>query len=121
MAFRIFSKETSKNWLHPMFSIEVVTDIKNKIYYNNVVHVTTYSTGLIHFLQEKKDDENFDYKEFAKDCLGIEMIRENINKDHFESFFYIKANREHLKAIGKEINDIVQKFVGKYNLILETI
>lgn len=50
MMFNISSKDTSKNWLYPMFSIEVVTDIKNKIYYNNVVRVTTYSTGIIHFL-----------------------------------------------------------------------
>lgn len=90
MAFRILSKDTSKNWLHPMFSIEVVTDIKNKIYYNNVVNVTTYSTGLIHFLQEKKTDANFDYQEFAKDCLGIEKIIENLNKYNLESFFILK-------------------------------
>lgn len=119
MRFNISSKDTSKNWLYPMFSIEVVTDIKNKIYYNNVVHVTTYSTGIIHFLQDKKDEENFDYQEFAKECLDIEMIKESLNKDHFDSFFYIKKSREDFKKIEKEINDIVQKFVEKYNLSLE--
>ena len=40
MRFNISSKDTSKNWLYPMFSIEVVTDIKNKIYYNKYVELT---------------------------------------------------------------------------------
>lgn len=47
------------------------------------------------------------------------MIKESLNKDHFDSFFYIKKSIEDFKKIEKEINDIVQKFVEKYNLSLE--
>lgn len=119
MTFEISSKDTSQGWLYPMFYIEVITDFESKIYYHNKVHVTTSSTGLILFLQGKKDDAKFDYQEFAKECLSIEMIRDRLKKEHFDSLFYIKETREHYKAINKEINDIVQKFVEKYNLILK--
>lgn len=119
MVFEISSKDASKDWLYPMFSIEVITNFKNKIYDQNEVNVTTYSTGLIHFLQEKKDETNFVYKYFAKDCLDIEMIRQNISEEHFAHYLLIKEVREHYEAINKEINDIVQKFVENYNLILK--
>ena len=49
------------------------------------------------------------------------MIRERLKEEHFDSFFYIKETQEHYKAINKEINDIVQIFVKKYNLILKQI
>lgn len=120
MVFEISTKDTSKNWFYPMFSVEVTTGFEDKIYYVHQVHVTTSSTGLIHFLQVQKDDAKFDYKEFAKDCLSIEMIRESINDEHFVSLFFIKETREHFEAIRKEINDIVQNFVEKYHLILKT-
>lgn len=103
-----------------MFTIEVVTDFEDKIYYHHDIHVTTSSTGIIHFLQNKKDEANFDYKKFAKDCLDIEMIRVHISTEHFAHYLLIKEVREHYEAIIKEINDIVQKFVEKYNLILKT-
>lgn len=119
MVFEISSKDASQDWLYPMFYIEVVTNFKNKIYDQNEVNVTTYSTGLIHFLQKKKDEANFVYQDFAKDCLDIEMIRKHISKEHFVDSIRIKETREHYEAIGKEINDIVQKFVEKYNLILK--
>lgn len=119
MIFEISSKDTSQNWLYPMFSIEVVTNFTNKIYDQNEVNVTTSSTGLIHFLHKKKDETNFDYQDFAKDCFDIEMIREHISKEHFVYSLRIKEIREHYEAIGKEINDIVQKFVEKYNLVLK--
>lgn len=121
MVFEISSKDTSKEWLYPMFSIEVVTDFRDKTNPHNRIDVTTYSTGLIHFLQNKKDDANFDYKDFAKECLSIEMIRNNLNKEYFDSSFYMKETRTKYEAIGKEINDKVQKFVEKYNLILKQI
>lgn len=121
MVFEILTKDTSKNWLYPMFSIEVVTDFRDKTNPHNRVDVTTCSTGLIHFLQNKKDDANFDYKDFTKYCLSIEMIRGSINKDLLDSSFYIKETRTKYDAIGKEINDIVQIFVKKYNLILKQI
>ena len=121
MVFEILSKDTSKEWLYPMFTIEVVTDFEDKIYYHNDIHITTSSTGLIHFLQNKKDDANFDYKDFTKYCLSIEMIRGSINKVLLDSSFYIKETRTKYDAIRKEINDIVQIFVKKYNLILKQI
>ena len=117
MVFEISSKDKSHDWLYPMFTIEVVTDFEDKIYYHHDIHVTTSSTGIILFLQNKKDDANFDYKEFAKYCLSIEMIRGSVNKD----FFDIKGTRTKHEAIGKEINDIVQIFVEKYNLVLKQI
>lgn len=119
MVFEISSKDASQDWLYPMFSIEVVTNSKVKGYDYNEVNVMTYSTGLIHFLQNKKDEANFDYKKFAKDCLDIEMIRVHISTEHFAHYLLIKEVREHYEAINKEINDIVQKFVEKYNLILK--
>lgn len=121
MIFEIASKDKSYDWLYPMFNIKVITDFTEKIYDQNKVIVTTYSTGFIHFLHEKKDEANFDYQDFAKDCLDIEMIIEHISKEHFVVSLRIKETREHYEAINKEINDIVQKFVEKYNLILKTI
>lgn len=120
MVFEISSKDSSQNWLYPMFYIEVVTNFKNKIYDQNEVNVTTYSTGLIHFLQKKNGEANFNYQEFAKDCLGIEMIIGKISKEHFVDSLRIKETREHYVAINREINVIVQKFAEKYNLILKT-
>ena len=120
MTFEISSKDTSQDWLYPMFNIEVITNLKDKVYYVNEINVMTYSTGLIHFLQNKKDEANFVYKDFAKDCLDIEMIRVHISTEHFAHYLLIKEVREHYEAIIKEINDIVQKFVEKYNLILKT-
>lgn len=116
MVFEIASKDTSQNWLYPMFYIEVVTDFGDKTDDQNKINVTTYSTGIIHFLSEKKADENFDYQEFAKYCLSIENIIKSLNKDHLASYF---DNKETRTTIGKEINDIVQIFVEKYNLILK--
>ncbi len=118
MTFEISSKDKSHDWLYPMFIIEVVTDFTDKIYNQNKVIVNTYSTGLIHFMYEKKAGANFDYQDFAKDCLDIELIIENISKEHFVDSLRIKEIREHYEAIGKEINDIVQIFVDKYNLVL---
>lgn len=120
MVFEISSKDKSQNWLYPMFIISVVTDFTDKIYDQNKVIVNTYSTGLIHFMYEKKADANFDYQDFVKDCLDIELIIENISKEHFVDSLRIKETREHYEAIGKEINDIVQKFVEKYNLVFKS-
>ena len=47
MVFEIASKDTSQNWLYPMFSIEVVTDFRDKTNPHNRVDVTTCSTGLL--------------------------------------------------------------------------
>ena len=119
MVFEISSKDASHDWLYPMFTIEVVTDSKDNVYDSNEVNVMTYSTGLIHFLQNKKDEANFDYKKFAKDCLYIEMIRVHISTEHFVHSIRIKETREHYEAINKEVDVIVQKFVEKYNLVLK--
>jgi hypothetical protein len=119
MVFEISSKDKSHDWLYPMFIISVVTDFTDKIYDQNKVIVNTYSTGLIHFMYEKKADANFDYQDFVKECLDIELIIENISKEHFVHSIRIKETREHYEAINKEVDVIVQKFVEKYNLILK--
>lgn len=71
MVFEISSKDASQDWLYPMFTIEVVTDSKDKVYDSNEVNVMTYSTGLIHFLQNKKMKQILTIKNLQKIVLTL--------------------------------------------------
>ena len=81
------------------------------------IHCLPMVKGLTYFLKDKFEDKDFDCEEFIKDAEEIQEIRgflfeKNNNRPKNRN----DASYLHKKVFLPKIEDMISKFVEKYNL-----
>lgn len=102
-----------------MFDIEYYlskSEVKNDYWFSELSCLPRVK-GIVSFLKDKRNDENFNYDEFVELAEEIQEIRgllyERYNNRPKQ---YDEANEFHYTFFGKILEEKLETFANKYNL-----
>lgn len=104
-----------------MFDIEYYlskSEVKNNYWFSELSCLPCVK-GMVSFLKDKRNDENFNYDEFVELAEEIQEIRgllyERYNNRPKQ---YDEANEFHYTFFGKILEEKLETFANKYNLFI---
>ena len=124
MVYQIYYiTEDSKNSdnRNVMFDIEYYlskSEMKNDYWFSELSCLPCVK-GIVSFLKDKRNDEDFNYDEFVELAEEIQEIRGLLyERYNNRPKPYDEANEFHYKFFGKILKEKVEPFANKYNLYI---
>ena len=102
------------------FSLEQDTHDKHRWY--SEIHVLPRVEGIVRFVMDKKNDENFNYEDFISQAYKIEELREWLYSSSTGHNFANEskiATELHYKHRYPYIKELLQNFCKEYGLDLK--
>ena len=124
MVYQIYYiTEDSKNSdnRNVMFDIEyyISQSEVHKDYWFSELSCLPCVKGIVSFLKDKRNEENFNYDEFIELAEEIQEIRGLLyERYNNRPKPYDEANEFHYKFFGKILKEKVETFANKYNLYI---
>lgn len=104
-----------------MFDIEYYlskSEVKNDYWFSELSCLPCVK-GMVSFLKDKRNDENFNYDEFVELAEEIQEIRGLLyERYNNRPKPYDEARDFHYKIFGKILKEKVETFANKYNLYI---
>lgn len=104
-----------------MFDIEYYmsqSEVKNNYWFSELSCLPCVK-GIVSFLKDKRNDENFNYDEFIELAEEIQEIRGLLyERYNNRPKPYDEADEFHYRFFGKILKEKVEAFANKYNLYI---
>ena len=104
-----------------MFDIEYYmekSEVKNDYWFSEI-HCLPCVKGIVTFLKDKRNDENFNYDEFIELAEEIQEIRGLLyERYNNKPKPYDEARDFYHKVFGKILKEKIEAFANKYNLFI---
>lgn len=121
MVYQIYytPKDSKNDDRNVMFDIEYYMSESevHKDYWFSELSCLPCVKGMVLFLRDKRNDENFNYDEFIELAYEIQEIRGLLyERYNNRPKPYDEANEFHYRFFGKILKEKVEAFAKKYNL-----
>lgn len=104
-----------------MFDIEYYlskSEVRNNYWFSELSCLPCVK-GMVSFLKDKRNDENFNYDEFIELAEEIQEIRGLLyERYNNKPKPYDEANEFYYKVFGKILEEKLETFANKYNLYI---
>lgn len=121
MVYQIYYMTKGSNRYNVMFDIEYYTDkseVKNDYWFSEL-RCLPCVRGMTLFLKDKRNEEDFNYDEFAELAEEIQEIRGLLyERYNNKPKPYDEARDFHYKVFGKILKEKLETFANKYKLFI---
>lgn len=112
------SKNDDRNVMFDIEYYQSKSEVKNDYWFSEI-HCLPCVKGIVSFLKDKRNEEDFNYDEFVELAEEIQEIRGLLyERYNNRPKPYDEADEFHYKFFGKILKEKVEAFANKYNLYI---